>query len=43
MAIAGDRTMLIFCLKNLAGWTDKQEQIMPDGTNVIRLAYKIDE
>lgn len=25
MALAGNTTMMIFALKNLAGWTDKQE------------------
>jgi len=27
LALGGNNTMLIFCLKNLAGWSDKQEQV----------------
>ena len=43
MALAGNVVMLIFCLKNICGWTDKVEQ----ETNIkgieIRLAYKEDD
>lgn len=42
MAIAGDRTMLIFCLKNLAGWTDKTEQQIDLHEIKLKLAYKDD-
>ncbi len=41
MALAGNVPMLIFCLKNLCGWTDNV-QTMPDtdsAKNQIRLAY----
>lgn len=43
MAIAGDRTMLIFSLKNLAGWSDKIEQETNLKNIEIKLAYKDDE
>lgn len=31
----GDNTMLIFCLKNLCGWADKQEQVTIDKSQTI--------
>jgi hypothetical protein len=40
MAFAKDRVMLIFCLKNLAGWTDKQEQITIDKSETIETFLK---
>jgi hypothetical protein len=41
MALGGNVSMLIFCLKNLAGWSDNV-QVVPDpesAKNQIRLAY----
>jgi len=41
MALGGHATMLIFCLKNLCGWSDNV-QVVPDkedAKNQIRLAY----
>lgn len=35
MAEAGDRTMLIFCLKNINGWQDKLEQSVNQTTEII--------
>jgi len=39
MALTGDRTMLIFCLKNIAGWSDRNEIEQ----NVKEIAIKIDK
>jgi len=42
MALKGDRTMLIFSLKNLASWADKQETTLEAGKNIL-LNYKLEE
>lgn len=43
MALDGHATMLIFCLKNLCGWTDQQFQATSTNQQVIELRYRIDE
>ena len=44
MAKAGDRTMLIFCLKNLCGWNDVyQQEINQTNTEVKRLVIHMGE
>lgn len=42
-AKGGDNTMLIFCLKNLCGWADKMEQVLPEGGHVVQLNYKLED
>lgn len=41
MALGGNVSMLIFCLKNLCGWSDNVQQVQDpeDAKNKIRLAY----
>jgi len=40
MAMGGNGTLMVFCLKNLAKWSDKQETTLsaPEG---ITLNYKV--
>lgn len=43
MALSGNPTMMIFCLKNYCGWADKQESFeepIATANNNIHLAYK---
>lgn len=42
-ADSGNTAMLIFCLKNLCGWTDKQETDITSGGEKISLTYELDE
>lgn len=39
----GDRTMLIFCLKNLCGWQDRNPESPAKETPMIKLAYSLDD
>jgi predicted DNA-binding protein (UPF0251 family) len=42
MALGGDRTMLIFSLKNLAGWADKLDHgVSTEAKDVLKLAYNV--
>jgi len=43
MAWSGDRTMMIFSLKNLAGWTDRVEHGFDKDKKTIILKYNLDE
>ena len=40
-ALNKNNVMLIFCLKNLCGWSDKQE-VQEQSTQTIKLAYSVD-
>lgn len=42
-AEGGDNVMLIFCLKNLCGWTDKHESTNKIEQSSILLKYKLDD
>lgn len=43
MAMSGDRTLLIFCLKNLVGWQDKIEETHKLEIPEIKLSYATKE
>lgn len=43
LAFGGNVTMLIFCLKNLCGWSDKVEHGFDKDKRAILLKYSLDE
>lgn len=46
MAISGNTTMMIFALKNLAGWSDKLEnnhKLTEETKETLKLAYNVGE
>jgi hypothetical protein len=42
LALKGDRTMLIFCLKNLCNWSDKVETSLGDNAAPLVLNYSLE-
>ena len=41
MALSGDRTMMIFCLKNIAKWADRNETTVETTDDVKRLIVNL--
>jgi AraC-like DNA-binding protein len=42
-AIRGNTALMIFCLKNMAGWADKMEQDVNHNGNAITLNYNLEK
>lgn len=40
MAMSGNNTMMIFCLKNICKWADRTETNIEAAQNIINLSYK---
>lgn len=43
-ALSGDNTCMIFCLKNIGGWTDRMEHSVEDGSQkTLVLKYQVNK